>query len=187
VKGKSDLAAPPEMNARYHAAPKGVYEVFTLWEAQAKTGLAGAKDQLRIQSRFNERVNEVFFASCVILTEGDPDEIATRCALEYQGMELDKRSISVIPVGGIREIPIIAQLLMGLNIPTLAVIDEDPGNPNTAAARLAIEVVTSAQNVFIQSPNLETLFGLANKPRKIDAMAIFPTWFNNAANATPAV
>jgi predicted ATP-dependent endonuclease of OLD family len=150
-------------------------------------GLAGIRDRLRLQSRFNERVNEVFFASCVVLVEADPDEIACRCALEAQQIELDKKSISVVPASGKDEIPIIAQLLAGLHIPTLALLDEDPGNQSTAQTVTRIQQVLGAPNVFLQSPNLEGLFGLARKPTRVEAMTHFPQHFANAANPMPPV
>ena len=78
------------------------------------------KGRLRIQSKFNERVNEVFFASCVVLTEGPGDEVACRCALDMERLDLDRQSIPVIDVGGNGEVPLLAEVLAKFDIPTLA-------------------------------------------------------------------
>jgi hypothetical protein len=59
-----------------------------------------SRERLKIQSRFNDSLNEMFFARCVILVEGPVDEIACRCALEAEGVELDRESVSVMPLGG---------------------------------------------------------------------------------------
>jgi|SRR5580704_4942409 putative ATP-dependent endonuclease of OLD family len=131
-------------------------------------------DQLRMQSRFNDRVNEVFFSAAVVLLEGDPDEIACRASLEALGMDLDKRSISLIAVGGQAEIPVFAELLAGLRIPSIALVDEDPGNASSAANRARIGQHLPPAHIMLQSPTLETLWGLATKPKRVVAMRTFP-------------
>src|ERR1051326_458356 len=146
------------------------------------------RDRLRLQSKFNERVNEVFFAQVVVLVEGDPDEIATRCALVQRGgLDLDRQSISVISVGGINEVMLIAQLLNGLYIPTFALVDEDPGNAVTLRVVNDLRAMLGAPRVLFQTPNLEGLFGLRNKPSRIDSMTFFPQWFANPANVMQQV
>lgn len=149
--------------------------------------LTASRDRLRLQSRFNERLNEVFFAACVILVEGDPDEIACRCALEFQGLELDKDSVSVVPLGGKDEIPVVAELLARLGIPTIALMDEDPGNTQTAATRARVEELLGPDKVLVQSPNLEWLFQLNHKPKRVEAMEVFPAWFADAEPYTDGV
>lgn len=149
--------------------------------------LGTSQDRLRLQSKFNERLNEVFFASCVVLVEGDPDEIACKCALEAQGLELDRQSISVIALGGNQEIPTVAELLSGLGIPTIALIDGDPGNAQTAALRTRIEEILGPENTFLTSPNLEGLFNLPRKPSRVEAMTFFPSWSTNTASMIPQV
>jgi len=147
----------------------------------------GGVNALRLQSKFNERLNEAFFASAVVLVEGDPDEIACRCALEHLTLDLDRQSISVLSVGGKDEIGPIAQLLLALGIPTFALVDEDPGNPNSAATQASIVAIVGPNRVFLQRPDLEGLFALATKPSRLRAMTIFPAWFANGANVTPQV
>jgi predicted ATP-dependent endonuclease of OLD family len=130
--------------------------------------------RLKMQSRFNDRANEVFFGSAVVLVEGDPDEIACRSALEALGTDLDRRSVSVLWVGGQTEIPIFAELLTGLGIPAIALVDEDPGNQNSAANRARIAQHLPAGQILLQRPDLETLWNLAEKPDRITAMTAFP-------------
>jgi len=146
------------------------------------------RERLRLQSKFNDRLNEVFFAQTVVLVEGDPDEIAARCALvQREGFDLDRQSISVMSVGGHNEVLLIAQLLHGLGIPTFALVDEDPNNAMTARILADLRALLGVANVFLQSPNLEGLFGLPRKPSRVDSMTIFPPWFQNPGNATPQV
>jgi putative ATP-dependent endonuclease of OLD family len=151
------------------------------------TGFADAQDPLRLQARFNERLNELFFASCVVLVEGEPDEIACRSALEHLGLELDKQSISIMSLGGRGEVYTVARLLVALQIPTMALVDEDPGNPVAPKQIAKIESVIGKGNTFLQSPDLEGLFGLPKKPTRVDAMTLFPQYFGDPSNTTPAV
>jgi energy-coupling factor transporter ATP-binding protein EcfA2 len=136
---------------------------------------------LTLQSRFNDRLNEAFFASAVVLVEGDADEIGCKCAFEAHGVQTDRDSISILGLGGIREIPIVARLLVAFGIPTVALVDQDPGNQNTAATTAQITAAVGAANVFQQVPNIETLFGFPQKPSRVDAMTVFPAWFQGNA------
>jgi predicted ATP-dependent endonuclease of OLD family len=140
------------------------------------------RDRLRVQSRFNDRVNEVFFSTAVVLLEGDPDEIACRAALTSMETDLDRRSISILAVGGQNEIPIFAELLAGLDVPAVALVDEDPGNQASAAARTRIALHIPNARILLQSPNLETLWGLQQKPSRVDAMEVFAAACANAQN-----
>jgi predicted ATP-dependent endonuclease of OLD family len=140
------------------------------------------RDRLRMQSRFNEGANEVFFGAAVVLVEGAPDEIACRSALDALGTNLDRRSISILSVGGQTEIPIFAELLSGLNINAIALVDEDPGNAASAANRAAIGHHLPAANILVQRPNLETLWHLPQKPKRVEAMVTFPMACTNPMN-----
>ena len=136
------------------------------------------RERLRIQSRFNDALNEVFFARCVILVEGYADEIACRCALEKQGIELDRESISVVSLGGKQELPVVAELLCGFRIPTVILMDEDPEDATTRTVREKAARLAGERNLFLQSPKLEGLFGLQTKLSRIDAISLFPKWFD---------
>lgn len=148
--------------------------------------LAGV-DPLRIQSKFNERLNELFFSLAAVLTEGDPDEIACRCAMDRLGVDLDRRSISILALGGKDEIAVVSHLLVALGIPVFALLDEDPGNADSAATRGRVAGIVGPQRVLLHRPTLEGMFGLPRKPNKVHAMANFPQWFGRAGNLTPQV
>jgi predicted ATP-dependent endonuclease of OLD family len=137
------------------------------------------KDRLKLLSKFNERINEVFFSSIVVLSEGPADEIACRCALEKLGIELDRLNISVLGMDSISDIATPARLLKDFKIRTIALVDEDPGNRESAKAREKIIEVLGKEKVFIQQPNLEGMFGLERKPKRVDALAFFPEWFES--------
>jgi predicted ATP-dependent endonuclease of OLD family len=108
------------------------------------------------------------------MVEGDPDEIACRSALEALGADLDRRSISVLSVGGQTEMPTFAELLAGLRIPVIALVDEDPNNRNSADNRARIAAHLPGTNILLQMPNLQTLWNLQRKPDRVAAMTSFP-------------
>jgi predicted ATP-dependent endonuclease of OLD family len=138
-----------------------------------------SEDEIKMASKFNEDINEVFFANHVILVEGFPDKIACQLALEKLGMGLDQKSISIIECGSNTAIKPIGEVLKYFAIPTYALIDEDPGNRSTERIIVELKSFLGTEDVFLQRPNLETLFGLDKKPSKMEAVAFFPSWFSS--------
>lgn len=139
----------------------------------------------KIASKFDDTLNEVFFANRVVLTEGPADKIAAQCALDKQGIDLDKENISVVECGGRDSIRDIATILKHFEIPCYVLIDGDPGNLETQRAIENLVSLIGNENVFLQSPSLEKLFDLPSKPSRIEALEIFPRWFQN--NYVPAI
>src|SRR5262249_7412260 len=135
-------------------------------------------DVYKVMSKFDDKVNEVFFAHKVVLVEGAPDRIACQLALEKLGLEPNKGSISITECGGDGDMKAIAQTLKIFGIPTFILIDADPGNPATQTIIAELESIAGKGNVFLQQPKLEGMFGLKFKPTKVDAMRIFPQWFS---------
>jgi len=122
-------------------------------------------------------MNEAFFANCVILTEGPTDEIACKCALGKLDVELDRESISVLGLGGKGDLHVVAGVLQGFHIPTIVLIDEDPGDETTEREINQCRAIVGDDNVILQRPNLESMFGRQQKPNRADALEFFPTWF----------
>ncbi|XUX00011.1 MAG: AAA family ATPase [Dehalogenimonas sp.] len=134
-------------------------------------------------SKFDEQVNESLLAMKVVLVEGPADKIACKIAFETLGFDIDQMCISVIDCNGISSIIDIARVLKGFKIEVLALVDEDPGNPITARHNQNLQTLLGSSSVFLQSPNLESLFGFTNKPSKADALVSLPSWF--ASNPVP--
>ena len=144
-----------------------------------------SEDEIRLASKFDEAINEVFFANHTILVEDFPDKIACRLALEKLGMALDKESISITECRGNTAVKPISEVLKFFRIPTYALIDEDPGNPKTAKIISDLKSFLGNDNVFLQKPTLEGMFGLSKKMSKAEALIFFQTWFNS--NVPPTV
>lgn len=133
----------------------------------------------KIASKFDPTLNEIFFANHVVLTEGFTDKIAARCALEKLGVNLDKENISIADCGSKDSIPDIVITLKNFQIPCYVLIDEDPGNTQTKTLIERLRSLLGSQNVFLQTPHLEGLFGLRGKLDKKGALEFFPQWFQN--------
>lgn len=147
-----------------------------------------SEDEIKNASKFDENLNEVFFANHVVLVEGFSDKIACRLALEKLEVDPDKESISIIDCGGIKTINPIASVLKNFfNIPTYALVDEDPGNPETQVAISQLKDSLGEENVFLQTPNLQGMFGLKIKPDRKEALEVFPEWFKDNNNKVPKI
>lgn len=127
----------------------------------------------KVVSKFNEQVNQALFSDHVILVEGQDDEIACRAMLESLKYDIFKNNATVTSCGGIKNIPAIAKVLHTLGIDTVALVDEDPGNPSTLTTRTEIEQAIGKSKVFLQVPNLEGLFGQSDKFNQIRALSFF--------------
>ena len=152
-------------------------------------------DAIKMASKFDEELNEAFFAEKVILVEGPDDKIACKLAFEKLGVELDKHNISVIDCGGNTGIRPMVEILQSFNIDTYVLIDEDPGNSNTQQLIKDLKNLLGDERVFLQSPNLEGVFNFdqirqkyrinRSKFTKEIALKVLPEWFEN--NQVPEV
>ena len=74
-------------------------------------------------------IKEAFFSKCVILVEGATEAGATPLwANKIIGDDIDEYGITVMGVGGIENIPLVAKLLEHFKIPTVSIIDKDDNN-----------------------------------------------------------
>jgi len=159
-----------------------------------KSSITGI-DIIKTASKFDEEINEVFFANKVIPVEGPDDKIACKLALEKLDVELDKHNISVIDCGGNTGIKPMVEILRGFNIDTYVLMDEDPENQNTQKLITNLRSLLGDDKVLLQSPNLEGIFDFnrikqtyginRDKFTKEIALKVLPSWFEN--NPVPRV
>lgn len=149
-------------------------------ETKVYSGIGGnvsSRDEFRLASKFDVGMNEVFFANHTVLVEGPADKVACQLALEKLGIELDKQSVSITECGSNTGIKPVGEVLKVFKIPTYALLDEDPGNQNTVAIISNLKTFLGHDNVFLQSPKLEGMFGLSKKPSRSESLQFFPGWF----------
>jgi putative ATP-dependent endonuclease of the OLD family len=69
--------------------------------------------------------NELFFASRLLLVEGDTEKLAFPEYAKRLGIELDRHGATIVEVGGKRNLPEFARIALSFGIPTGVVYDED--------------------------------------------------------------
>ena len=127
----------------------------------------------RVITKFNEEVNQALFADGVILVEGPNDEIACKAMFERLGFDIYKNNVAVISCGGIKNVSTIAGILKTLKIRVLTLIDEDPGNSDTASIITELRSSLENNSVYLQSPNLEGIFGFSGTFYQASALTYF--------------
>jgi len=144
-------------------------------------------DEVKIASKFNEYLNEVFFAEHVILVEGFSDKVACQLALEKLGLDLDLKNISIIECGSKTAIKPIAEILKHFKINTYVFIDSDAQKEISE-----LKSMLGEEYVFIQNPDLEGLLGKdklgligKEKLKKEDALKLLPEYFEK--NEVPEI
>ena len=138
-------------------------------------------DEVKLASKFNEYINEVFFADKVVLVEGFSDKVASQLALEKLGIDIDLKNISIIECGSKTAIEPIAQILKHFNIKTYALLDAD------AEVEIPkLKKLLGNDNVLIQDPDLEGMLGrnrlVLNQNEKLNkekSLKLFPDYFQN--------
>ncbi len=124
------------------------------------------EQRLRLQAEFGHERTEMFFASAVVLVEGQTEAIALPLIFRALGHHPDALGISVVHVGGKGNLPFVARLLAELGIPHLVVFDSDRGHPGERENRLIKRAVGSAP-VFLLDPDFEGVAGINDHDGKV--------------------
>ncbi len=124
------------------------------------------RDRMQLVARFDPAVNEVFFASKVVLFEEMTALVAVECGAELTGLFRRhphvQRDVTFIDCRGKPNIPTFQRVLNHFRIPYVVIHDEDRGKAaaavNAAIAALAAQV--NGNVVHLVSPDdFETMMG----------------------------
>jgi predicted ATP-dependent endonuclease of OLD family len=124
------------------------------------------EQRVRLEAEFDHERTEMFFASAVVLVEGQTEAIALPLIFRRLGHHPDALGISVVEVGGKGNIPLVARLLAELGIPHVVVFDSDRGHPGERENRLIKRAVGKAP-VFLMDPDFEGVAGIKDHDEKI--------------------
>lgn len=94
----------------------------------------------------NYQLNEGFFARCLILVEGETEEMALPELLQENGIDCDSLGISIIGVNGKNQIPKYWRLYSQFGIPIIIVIDND----NSEGKQSSNKNIASCFNVDVK-------------------------------------
>jgi hypothetical protein len=124
------------------------------------------EQRVHLQAEFAHERTEMFFASAVVLVEGQTEAIALPLIFRQLGHHPDALGISVVEVGGKGNIPLVARLLSELGIPHVVVFDSDRGRPGERENRLIKRAVGKAP-VFVLDPDFEGVAGIHDHDEKV--------------------
>jgi predicted ATP-dependent endonuclease of OLD family len=91
-----------------------------------------ARFKASMASIITTSVREGFFASIVVLVEGDEDRALVEAGLRLNGVDIEGSGISVIPVNGKTNLDRCLAIFDSLGIPCYLVFDADAGKPEGA-------------------------------------------------------
>ena len=142
------------------------------------------EQRVRLEAEFDHERTEMFFASAVVLVEGQTEAIALPLIFRRLGHHPDALGISVVEVGGKGNIVLVARLLEELGIPHVVVFDSDRGHPGERENRLIKRAVGKAP-VFVLDPDFEGVAGIHEHDDKV--INAWRAFANIAPDKVPAV
>lgn len=83
------------------------------------------KRREKLNKQLDPERNELFFASRLLLVEGDTEKLALPEYAKRLGLDLDREGATIVEVGGKRNLPEFARIAMSFGIPTSILYDED--------------------------------------------------------------
>lgn len=133
---------------------------------RARAETLSDEERVRLQAEFAHERTEMFFASAVVLVEGQTEAIALPLVFRLLGHHPDALGISVVQVGGKGNLPLVARILAELGIPHVVVFDSDRGRPGERENRMIRRAVGKAP-VFVLDPDFEGVAGIHDHDEKV--------------------
>ncbi len=159
---------------------------------RAARGLLTDEQRVRLEAEFDHERNEMFFATAVVLTEGQTERLSLPLIFRRLGHDPDALGISIVEVGGKGNLVFYSRVLDELRIPHVIVHDSDRGRAGQRENSLIRESVGRTP-VFVLDPDFEAVAGIHDRDDKvlaawrrfsaIDAERI-PHVFRDIADAT---
>lgn len=122
-----------------------------LYVRRAPEQLLTDEQRLRLAAEFDHERSEMFFATAVVLVEGQTERLSFPPITE---------------VGGKGNLTLASRLLAGLNIPHLIVFDADTGRPGEAVNDV-IGAAAGSAPMFALDPDFEAVAGIKSHEDKV--------------------
>lgn len=123
------------------------------------------EQRLRLAAEFDHERNEMFFARCVILAEGQTERFALPLVFRLLGHDPDAEGIAVVEVGGKGNLPLVANVLRDLHIPCVVVYDTDGGSDPRLDA--LIDEAAGPHRVVRMDPDFESVTEIRPSDEKV--------------------
>lgn len=142
---------------------------------RAPQQLLTEEQRVRIEAEFDHERNEMFFATAVVLVEGQTERLAFPWLFKRLGHDPDALGISIVEVGGKGNLIFVARVLAELRIPHLIVFDSDRGRPGEHENELIRSQVAPAPVIELD-PDFEGVAGIKSHEDKVyNAWRLFST------------
>ncbi|HUR16536.1 MAG TPA: TOPRIM nucleotidyl transferase/hydrolase domain-containing protein [Candidatus Limnocylindrales bacterium] len=122
--------------------------------------------RVHLAAEFDHERNEMFFATSVVLVEGQTERQSFPTIFNRLGYDPDALGISIVECGGKGNLILIARVLAELRIPHLIVHDSDRGRPGQSANDY-IKRNAGRAPVFQLHPDFEAVAGIRSHDHKV--------------------
>lgn len=103
----------------------------------------GPKFKEKLIKELDPERSEMFFATRLLLVEGDTEKLALPAYASRMGLDLDNAGASVVEVGGKNNLLAFAQLATSFDIPVGVVYDVDSTSPEDLAQNSALDALAT--------------------------------------------
>jgi predicted ATP-dependent endonuclease of OLD family len=133
---------------------------------RARPEVLSDEERVRLAAQFDRERTEMFFATAVVLVEGQTERQSLPLIFERLGHDPDALGISIVEVGGKGNLGLVARVLRELHIPHLLVFDSDRGRP-AATENAELRRQAGAAPVFELEPDFEGAAGIRGHDDKV--------------------
>ncbi len=133
---------------------------------RAPADLLTDEQRVRLEAEFDHERTEMFFATAVVLVEGQTERLALPLIFRRLGHDPDALGISIVEVGGKGNLVLSARVLAELGIPHVLVFDSDRGRTGQRENAFIRESVGKAP-VFMLNPDFEGAAGIRDQDEKV--------------------
>lgn len=122
--------------------------------------------RVRLEAEFDRERTEMFFATVVVLVEGQTERLALPLIFRRLGHDPDALGISITEVGGKGNLVLVARVLAELRIPHVVVFDSDRGRPGQRENAYIRQSVGKSR-VFMLEPDFEGVAHIHDRDDKV--------------------
>jgi predicted ATP-dependent endonuclease of OLD family len=122
--------------------------------------------RIHLAAEFDHERNEMFFATAVVLVEGQTERLSLPMIFRRIGYDPDVLGISIVEVGGKGNLILVARVLAELRIPHVIVHDSDRGRPGEKA-NAYIRRNAGRAPIFALNPDFEGAAGIRSHDHKV--------------------
>jgi predicted ATP-dependent endonuclease of OLD family len=134
--------------------------------SRAGAEILSIDERFRLQAEFDHERTEMFFATAVVLVEGQTERQTLPVIFRSLGHDPDALGISIVEVGGKGNLVLVARVLGELRIPHVIIHDSDRGHPG-AAENAVIRRNAGDAPVIELDPDFEGVAGIHSHEDKV--------------------